>query len=127
MPHARYNVPDPPATEQPAACGRGSQLFFQDLFQQLLAQHLVRQQPLETLVLSLQFFQLLGLVGLQHPDLTLPPMERLLADLMRPADIQNRPTCLVRLPQNPNLLLRRVTLALHPSPSTCFTTMVELA
>ena len=36
----------------------------------------------------LQFFELLGLIDLQHAELPLPAVERLLADLMTSADIQ---------------------------------------
>ncbi|MDC0309510.1 hypothetical protein OAL72_02040 [bacterium] len=47
----------------------------------LQTRHLVGQHPLEPCVLPLELLGLLGLINLEHPQLSPRPVEALLADL----------------------------------------------
>lgn len=86
-PHALCSVPHPPCALLPRVYGWGSQLFFQGFLEQFLSQHLISKHPFETGVLFLKLFELLGLIDFEHPELPLPSVEGLLADLAFTADV----------------------------------------
>ena len=60
---------------------------------------LVGHDPFEPGILLLQLLEPLGLVDLHHPELLLPAVEGLFADLVLPADVENRFSC-IGFPQN---------------------------
>ena len=95
------------------ACVRGLQLFFKYLLQQFFTQHLVGQHPLEPCVLPLEFLELLGLIDLKHPQLSLPPVVGLLADLPLSAYILYRPITALRLPEDAYFAFYCVSFYFH--------------
>ena len=76
-----YIDPRKQASLPSVSCDRGLQLFFKNLLQQFFTQHLVGQHPLEPGVLPLELLELLGLIELKHPQLSLPAVVGLLSDL----------------------------------------------
>ena len=58
----------------------------------------VGQHPLEPSVLPLEFLELLGLIEFEHPQLLLPAVEGLLADLPLSAYVLYRLFTTLRLP-----------------------------
>ena len=58
-----------------------------------------------------QFLELLGLVDSHHPELALPAVEGLLADLLLAADIQDRLIGFFRLAQDADLLFCGIPFA----------------
>ena len=84
-----------------------------NLLQQLFAEHLVSQHPLEPGVLSLEFLELLGLIDLEHPQLSLPPVEALLTDLPLWAYVLYRLISALRLPEDAHLGFCCVSFYFH--------------
>jgi hypothetical protein len=76
----------------------GFTTFFKYLLQQFFAQHLVGQHPLELGVLPLELLELIGLIDLKHPQLSLPPVKALLADLPLTAYVLYRLISTLRFP-----------------------------
>ena len=93
-----YIDPQKQASLPSAACVRGLQLFFKYLLQHFFAQHLVGQHPLEPGVLPLELLELLGLIDLKHPQLSLPAVVGLLADLPLSAYVLYRFISALRFP-----------------------------
>lgn len=110
-PNAPSSVPGEPDPPRAHAYARGSQLFFQCLLQQLLAEHLIGQHTLEPGVLLLKLLQLLGLIELHHAKLTLPAVEALFADAGITAGILDAHAFPVGAAQNADLLFGRVSFA----------------
>jgi len=76
----------------------GAYNFFSSTsFNKLFTEHLVGQHPLEPSVLPLE---LLGLIELKHPQLSLPPVETLLADLLLSAYVLYRLMTALRFPED---------------------------
>ncbi len=69
-----------------------------NLLERLFAEHLVGKRPLEPGGLSLEFLELLGLIDLGHPQLSLPPVEALLANLPFSAYVLYRFSTALRFP-----------------------------
>ena len=108
-----YIDPRRQASLPSVACARGLQLFFKYLLQQFFAEHLVRQHPLEPGVLPLELLELLGLIELEHPQLSLPPVEGLLADLPLSAYILYRFITALRFPEDAYFGFCCVSFAFH--------------
>src|SRR5690606_18182224 len=89
--------------------------FSQHVPQRLKVQRLVRNNPLQPPILLLQLLQLPSIAHLHPPVLPTPPIKRLPAHTLPPADLLN-PTTPLRFPkQADDLLLRKSTLPHHVS------------
>src|SRR5690606_33208913 len=80
----------PPDARRLGASRAGSPLFSNDLLEHLLIQRQIRHHTLQALVLLLERFEPLGLGSLHPAVLLLPAIERLLADVVPPADLTRR-------------------------------------
>jgi hypothetical protein len=77
-----------------------------------------RQHLLQLAVLLLQFFELPGLRNIHHPKGPLPPVKRLLVDILFPADL-TRTLASVHFPQDADLVFRRIPFAFHRLVLSC--------
>ena len=108
-----YIDPRRQASLPSVACVRGLQLFFKYLLQQFFTQHLVGQHSLEPGVLPLELLELLGLIDLEHPQLSLPPVVGLLTDLPLSAYVLYRFISALRFPEDANLSFCCVSFYFH--------------
>jgi len=90
----------------------GLTIFCVDRLQHPVLQQRVGEHLFELTVLSLQFLQALRLVGVHHPKLTLPAVERDFGDVPVLADLDDV-FAAVGFPQNADLFLGRVSFAFH--------------
>ena len=90
----------------------GSELFFAYELEHPVLQKTVGQHLLEFRVFFFQLLQSLGLVDLHLPKLLLPTIEAYLREIMLFAHLRDA-LASIRLPQDPNLVLRTVSLSFH--------------
>src|SRR5579862_2882027 len=93
---------------------QASELFCDDLLQDVPIEAQVRDQPLQLVVLFSQLTELPQLVQTQARVLLLPEVEALLTDAMLAADLHYGRTCF-SFPKHPQNLFLRVSSLTHPS------------